>query len=334
MKPPHTTTLSGFIMYLNSNSGVPGAVVKVPADNRTSDPTNTDGFFKLGEVPAETQELIVLFDKNLYRFPIEKPMGSFYRVVPAVAERDPKPSAEQVAAARTAIQERSGVPEGMHAPTTATRPAPGTAPARPRSSTLWPVGTTIHVAFLDGTPELKDFVKKTAVRWESFANVHFDFDAPARTSDVRVSFKEPMAYSYVGTAALGLPKKEATVMLGTIAAPGAVDREAAVLHEFGHVLGLVHEYQTPGAAQILNWDVVYQKAAQPPMNWDRATVDNNLRPPPNLPDAYRTKPFDPESVMLAMLPPDWLQRPPSSKPGNDLSAGDRTFIATLYPRTN
>src|SRR5204862_5125720 len=109
-------------------------------------------------------------------------------------------------------------------------PDPAAAPAPVRSPTLWYVGTTIHVAFLDGTPELKDFVKKTAARWASFANVHFDFNAPIGKADVRVSFAQPMAYSYVGTAALGIAsKREPTVVLGTIAAPGAHEREAAVL---------------------------------------------------------------------------------------------------------
>ena len=112
------------------------------------------------------------------------------------------------------------------------------------------------------------------------------------------------------------------------------ERAYTVLHEFGHVLGLIHELQNPNAKNVVNWDVVYTKAAEPPNNWSRETVDQMLRPPKELPPAYRDKPFDPNSVMISDLPDDWLVDGLYITPGSTLSQGDKKFIARVYPRSN
>ena len=44
----------------------------------------------------------------------------------------------------------------------------------------------------------------------------------------------------------------------------------AVLHEFGHVLGLVHEYQNPNADIPWNKAAVIKLMSGPPNYWDRA----------------------------------------------------------------
>ena len=198
--------------------------------------------------------------------------------------------------------------------------------------TFWPNGSTITVAFLDGSKPLQLLVKQLAAQWERYANVHFAFVPDLADSEVRVSFLGPRAYSHLGTDALAIDKREATAVLGGLAAEDDQRRAYTVLHEFGHVLGLIHELQNPNAENVVNWDVVYTKAAEPPNNWDRETVDQALRPPKDLPPAYRDKPFDPNSVMISDLPDDWLLDGLSITPGSTLSQGDRTFIARVYPK--
>lgn len=200
--------------------------------------------------------------------------------------------------------------------------------------TFWPNGSKIAVAFLNGTPELKAVVRKAAADWQKYANVRFTFVSDPDDSAVRVSFTGDAAYSHLGTDALAVGTSEPTAVLGSLANEDGPQRAYTALHELGHVLGLLHEFQNPNAKDVVNWDVVYAKAAEPPNLWSRETVDATLRPPKDLPPAYLDKPFDPESVMLQDLPADWLKAGHSISPGSTLSDGDKRFIAKVYPPNN
>ena len=98
------------------------------------------------------------------------------------------------------------------------------------------------------------------------------------------------------------------------------------------MLGLIHEIQIPAAKNVVNWSVVYEKAALPPNKWSHEIVDITLRTPTDIPAAYVDKQFDPESVMNSDLPDDWLVDGMYIAPGSALSEGDKKFIARVYPK--
>lgn len=311
-----TSRITGHVLFQNSDSVVKGAIVRLPDGSRTSDPTDEAGFFKLIDVPSQTSTLFVLVSGKLHELTVVNQAGFRYRVVPPISETPPRLDPAEATMVKELAEDeperfRLEGPQGH--------------------SKLWPVGATIRVGFLDGNQPMKDLVRQTAPHWTTHANIAFQWDADPKTADVRVSFWEESNYSYIGTDALGVSKAEPTIVLGGLV-EGTADNAFAILHEFGHALGLVHEYQIPNAASLFDWDKIYAKAAQPPLHWTRQVVDANLRPTPNLPRQYATKTFDSESVMMNVLPDDWFAKPIKLEPRRALSAGDRAFIALLYPR--
>ena len=256
-------TINGYILYKNSDKTVKGAVVSVPATG-VSSTTDDFGFFTL-KGPRATRHLYVHVDGNQYEVVLADRVGHRYAVIQPFADPTRQLTADQIAAVEKLVSSQPG----------RFRLEDGSA----RRDKLWPVGATLRIAFLDGTAELKSLVKTAAAEWTRHANVHFDFEASRENADVRVSFKDEMSFAYVGTDALAVPKDEATIVLGTIAQEAGAERDSTILHEFGHVLGLVHEYATPAGEERIDFEVVYAKAAKE-MGWDRQTVDHNFRATP------------------------------------------------------
>ena len=207
-----------------------------------------------------------------------------------------------------------------------------TARARAGGLKLWTNGSTLRVRFLDGDPKLRQRVLRVASEWTRYANVQLE-ETTAADAEIRVSFKQPGVWSFVGSDALGVPTDSQTVNFGWL----TIDTEEqefrrAVLHEFGHVLGLVHEYQNPNADIPWNKAAVLKLMTGPPNFWDRQTVEFNLFKKENIPpSSYR--PYDPESIMmLGSFDESYFTRPFTITQNAELSASDKAFIAKLYPR--
>lgn len=82
---------------------------------------------------------------------------------------------------------------------------------------------------------------KYARQWTKHANISFE-DVSTGDADIRVAFSKDVAFSYVGTASRELSQEKATMSLRIY--PGSVEENyaRAVLHGFGHVLGLTIGY--------------------------------------------------------------------------------------------
>jgi hypothetical protein len=77
---------------------------------------------------------------------------------------------------------------------------------------------------------------------------------------------------------------------------------ATVMHEFGHVLGMIHEHQNPRGKDIeWNKPEVYTWALST-QGWDKATTDTNIINHYKL-DSINSSDFDPQSIMLYFFPP-------------------------------
>jgi hypothetical protein len=106
--------------------------------------------------------------------------------------------------------------------------------------------------------------------------------------------------------------------------------QRVVLHEFGHALGMIHEHQSPSADIPWDREAVYEYYAGPPNYWSREQVDHNIFARYSH-DQTNASLFDPASIMLYPIPPEFTGGKLSVGWNRILSATDRAFIGQLYP---
>jgi hypothetical protein len=124
---------------------------------------------------------------------------------------------------------------------------------------------------------------------------------------------------------LRVDRHEKTANFGyPIDQPGA---KQSYLHEVGHILGLVHEYQNPAAGPIWNRDAVYAYFGDR-MRWTRDTVNRQIFDSVVYPGQ---RPLDRKSVMSYQLPGTLFRDGRGFAPQDALSESDQTYIGNLYP---
>jgi len=180
---------------------------------------------------------------------------------------------------------------------------------------LWANGSTLRMRFMDGTGDQRELARRAAKEWSRYANVHFS-EVDAGFAEVRIAFKpNGGSWAYIGPAALGVAAAEATMNLGLL-------EFGAVLHEFGHVLGLIHENQNPGARLPWNRKMVYSQ-------FTRDDADRQIMAPEKVSD-YR--PYDADSVMMHAFDASFFTDHRARGGAQQLSDSDKAFIAKLYPK--
>lgn len=195
----------------------------------------------------------------------------------------------------------------------------------------WKQGQTIHVRFLDGVPEVQNKVEKYAKIWEKYANLKFDFGNNP-DAEIRISFKKPGSWSYLGTYCKEIKdKSEPTMNYGWLH-PNTpeVEYSRVVLHEFGHALGCIHEHQNPDANIPWDKEAVYKYYMGPPNNWNKEQVDSNIFARYSE-DMTNFTEFDPTSIMLYSVPNEHTIGDYEAVGGVTLSEKDKEFIGQMYP---
>ncbi|WP_298315087.1 carbohydrate-binding protein [uncultured Aquimarina sp.] len=200
----------------------------------------------------------------------------------------------------------------------------------------WETGQTIRVKFLNGNSFVQSKVRQYAVEWEDYANIKFEWVSSNSSANIKIGFREGQfandggSWSYLGTDS----NNQAHSMHFGWFNNNTSDTEfrRTTIHEFGHALGLIHEHQNPVAG--INWDkeAVYAYYAGPPNNWSRAQVDNNLfrRYEANISNYSE---YDPKSIMHYPIPAEHTTDGVAVGSNTQLSATDKSFIATIYPGT-
>lgn len=140
--------------------------------------------------------------------------------------------------------------------------------------------------------------------------------------NVRVNFDpEKGSNSVVGTAC-----KESS--LGPTMNLGWMD-VGTIVHEFSHVLGMLHEHQNPNGKPIQwNKEAVYEWA-QETQGWDRQKTDDNILNTYNTNEITGSD-FDPDSVMLYFFPASLTTNGYSPKQNLRYSQTDVQWLGKYY----
>jgi hypothetical protein len=197
---------------------------------------------------------------------------------------------------------------------------------------LWDTGDKLRIRFLDGDPVVQQKVKGVANEWLQHVNLGFEFGNDPN-AEIRISFAQKgTSWSWVGTQARRIDKAKPTMNYGWLTQTTS-DREyhRVVLHEFGHAIGMGHEHESPTAKSI-PWDKEKVYAYYLRTNgWDRHQTDVQVL------DLYTESEtnftaFDPESIMLYSIPDELTVGSYSVGWNTQLSAMDKTFMRSRYPK--
>ncbi|KGE12688.1 matrixin family metalloprotease [Sphingobacterium deserti] len=198
--------------------------------------------------------------------------------------------------------------------------------------TKWPNGSVITVRLYGGTEKVRARVREYASEWSQYANITFRF-VQSGTAQIRVTFVEGAgSYSALGTAALSRLPNQETMNFGWFNdRTSEAELRATTLHEFGHVLGMIHEQQHPEAAIPWNVEAAYAYFGGPPNGWSKAQVDVNIF------QRYATSQtqfsaYDPRSIMHYPISSELTTNGFWVGWNNQLSETDKQFIAQAYPK--
>ncbi|KAK3933683.1 hypothetical protein QBC46DRAFT_432030, partial [Diplogelasinospora grovesii] len=190
----------------------------------------------------------------------------------------------------------------------------------------------LRVRFLDGSTWERDEVKHLITKhYHSIPmRIRFEFLKKGSTgpSDIRINFTDE-SKSYIGRDAENYPDKPTMWLNMHPNRPSTKGkrwkRQADVLHEFGHALGMVHEQQHPDCRA--NWDY---RVLQAKHGWDAQKVHRNYKKVDAL--KARLTPYDPESIMhYGVTKGDTKSQNMEVPQNNVLSEGDKRFLMAIYP---
>jgi hypothetical protein len=137
----------------------------------------------------------------------------------------------------------------------------------------WPNGS-IEVCYDNSVPNaLREQVRALIKReWGTAANIHFAgfFNCPASpTGRVRVTV-DPSIAPFLGLATVGFPGAGG---LATVSFVNTTPSVKTIIHEFGHILGFIHEHfdggcsqRTSGGTQLTGHDAVWSVMSQSACN--------------------------------------------------------------------
>ncbi|KAF9530510.1 hypothetical protein CPB83DRAFT_763109 [Crepidotus variabilis] len=206
---------------------------------------------------------------------------------------------------------------------------------------LWTPGDNLTYAFMEKATTIyqsnqQQKVKNAILEWQKYANITFECIDNVETAIVRISFNlRGGSWSFVGTEVNDVEKTEATMNLGWVYGDSTEPTDGergAILHEFGHTLGLLHEIQSPDRTGklTLKHDAVidyYSEALQcTPEEVERQIIDVY-----NSAEISNYSELDMDSIMMYFMPATLNEEGIRVLPNNSLSATDKAFMIINYP---
>jgi hypothetical protein len=184
---------------------------------------------------------------------------------------------------------------------------------------------------MGGNVELWSNVVKAGEMWRDYANINFEWVGETDRAMVRIAFMEKQgSWSYLGKDALSIPHTRPTMNYGWFSkdTPWQEFRRTTV-HEFGHMLGMIHEHQSPVATIQWNKEKVY-KAYADSMGWTREMVDTQLFTRYKEVETQHSD-FDPDSIMCYHIARELTIDGFTNGWNTDLSRLDKLWAGIIYP---
>jgi len=200
------------------------------------------------------------------------------------------------------------------------------------TSVTWQTGQIISIGFIGGTDYQQHKVMEIASQWLHYANLYFEWRSMTDVYKpiVRIAFQRGKgSWSYLGRDALMIQRNKPTMNFGWLDESTPPDEwDRVVLHEFGHMLGCIHEHQSPAAG--IKWDkpLLYQYYWET-QGWSKEQVNNNIIAKYDQ-DISNTE-FDSESIMLYPVEQRFTLDDFEVGWNRQLSDTDKGFIAEVYP---
>ncbi|SPO47202.1 uncharacterized protein PSANT_04890 [Moesziomyces antarcticus] len=180
-------------------------------------------------------------------------------------------------------------------------------------------------------------VRSVIDEWTWYANVQFIEGKNISACDVRIRFNpKDGSWSYVGTDSHTLQLQDATMNLAWVQPSGAVptkNERAVILHEFGHVLGLLHEHQSPAHGGIA---VVNEQAAldmyRTGQHWPDKQIYDQVINVYKITDVSNFSEVDTTSIMHYPQPKELTGLKEDIGYNKELSDLDKAYMVLQYPR--
>lgn len=201
----------------------------------------------------------------------------------------------------------------------------------------WLPGDEITVSFLNGDERIKRKVRDAAMSIidVSKANIKFKFFEDDENALVRIFFGAGTV-SQVGTGLLDFRNEDAGGANLTFLDTSAEGLENwKILHEFGHVLGMVHEILHPFPTFEINYDEMwtyYRDRLGSGLSNDeyQQVFEANIRSK-FLPNELQYYDFDKDSIMMYEVPVNCNNKSIDFSQPDQLSETDKKLLRVLYP---
>lgn len=187
----------------------------------------------------------------------------------------------------------------------------------------------IKIYFMNGNTTLKNKVKEVAEIYEDLTKLTFKYTDNQNESDVRITFsnhnfdsdKLQINWSYLGKQCLKIKKSEPTMNLSIanindMAEINSISFKASILREFGHMIGMIYEFQRkniddPSERIVLDADEIYDWAGvesdkQQIYQIDKSYLNNHFFISELLETEVVFPTFDENSIMLPYIPESWF----------------------------
>ena len=166
----------------------------------------------------------------------------------------------------------------------------------------------------------------------------FIWDVSLQESDIRISFIKALgSFSFLGIQSKQQPKDSITMNLGWTDQDSASSDDSIyagtgvnIVHEFGHLLGMIHEHSRADADLDWNKPIVYQTLGEPPNNWSKEMCNQQIFKQYAL-SSFNGSKYDPHSVMHYIFPSKFFKVDPHLVPAKHLSDLDIVWINKKYP---